>query len=369
MIAAVDPDCEVVCDPGWGHPTPALTVDWTISLAEPGIESHAVALLPGPDDTVLSVGWRVELPPRIAAITPDGELAWSFESPVGWNVIRSATIDQDEVLYLGYSELDPNSWMPIGMVSAITLDGEHLWTSPTEAGGEPKAIEPSTSGIAVWQPALFGSTLLSFSDAGALDWQTSIAPSTAIAGRPDGTLAHASGSLGITTLTANGVELGTQAIPPFMSLFGLQYTSGDQLAYVGQGVGAGADEDAIIGVQTLLDGPGWQHAFNDGRVACGGRELTRSREAFEAVELLADGTLLVTGTLFYATDGRSLWPYNPMFVARIDASGQLLGVDRGLFQGVVTAPLAGPDNSAYVMLDYLDTPDTPAHHLRKYSYD
>jgi hypothetical protein len=363
-----DPQCEVVCDQGWGHGGPQVPITWTTSFAVPsanvGFQGHALGVL---DDGRIAVALKLyegatlrifdpeglpdqdyEVPNigsgvyalRIAAgvlyvthrmgdamvlsaieIASQQELwSWSFAAEYGFAAARgSATI---ALMFISEGQTD------VRELVMLDLGGNPLWTRPVH-------------NRALW---------VTFSPSGAR---------VAVAGLADAEV----------YATANGALLDEIVHEPLVlsQTMAIAFVGEDRLISAGTvDLGPLPPRNGWVAGASLTGEGDWQQIYNRATVWCPETsEFGLTHEFFTAVTRLADGSLLAVGDESQQQqDGFRSQPR----VVRFTPEGQFLAADRGLWDGAAINTIPGPDGSALVLFEDSSVPGVDrSYRLRKYS--
>jgi hypothetical protein len=360
-------DCEIVCEGGWGHPTTSLAIDWVLELDEADDSLDGVGLLPGPDELTLSVGWRAVQPVRIDAITQAGQVAWTLEPAFVEHIVQRAAIADDGTIYLSHFEYDLMTFVPVVTVTALTLDGQHLWTTQTSGlAAEDLVVTPDGVALLVSTFARAIPRELHFlTPDGVVAWTVPASVDAVIAAAPDGTIALADPEH-IEIFDPNGASIAEEPITAIDELLGLQHVQDARFALVGSLGAADAPtsaRNAAFGLHEL-GGIGWVSAYSDSRVWCDEVQTGVSDELFSDIVPLPDGTFVLAGIEHRLGTGWAPLPSKHALVARLDADAQLIAVDRGAWEGVPRTPIVGADGSMLVMINHASSPRS--YQIRKY---
>jgi hypothetical protein len=314
------------------------------------------------------VAWRSAQPPQIDTITLAGEVVSTVAPEFIEGVIQQAAIGDDGTIYASHWRHNLQTWLSEVTVSAMTQDGQELWTTQTTLAEADDLVATPEGGVALlasrFSLPMMDRELLVFSSLGQIAWTVSADTATAVAVAPDGRIALA-GSGMIQIFDPNGVLLTSDPLPAIDELLGLRFVDDARLVLAGslgliEPTEAG---DAAFGM-VELGGAGWVSSYADSRVVCDGQPTGFSDEAFGDIVVLPDGGFLLAGVERRIGTGWEPLPSKHSLVARLDADAQVMAVDRGAWQGVTLAPVVAADGSAMVLINHTGSPKS--YQIRKY---
>jgi hypothetical protein len=359
------PDCEFVCPQGWSNPTLPLEVAWTLDLDPVELESRGVALLPGTGGSVLVIADRnTNLPMRMHSISSAGELEWTVEVDEVDHLIQSATSDSTGTIYVDITGYNPLSWAPEGHVVAISPTGEFQWMTGPQSGIVATMAPRSEGVVAIIQPASIPTPiryLISVSSEGVVEWSTQtldVAMSVAVAPNGDVVVTNKT-EYAIYTSLGVQTEIHPQAFEAEW-LGRARFVDGETLVQSGMLLDDEFGADGLIAWQQL-GGSGSYERYRMGDLLCNG-ELSRGQTSFTDFVALLDGSLAVVGNQgFLGVADAQPW------VGHVDAGGDLIAVDLGVWKGYADDVIAVDDGSVLVLINH-HSQDT-AFQVRKYLLD
>jgi hypothetical protein len=254
-------------------------------------------------------------------------------------------------------------------VSAMTPDGQELWTTQTSFSEANDLVVMPDGGVALLASKFvigMGRQLQMFTSLGEPSWLAAAGMDGVLAVASDGRVALA-GSDAIHFVDAEGNYLFSAAPPAVEELLGLRFFADDaRLALVGS-LGSAleptAARDAAFGM-VEVGGAGWVSAYADSRVSCDAQPTGVSDEVFRDIVVMPGGGFLLTGVEKRIGAGWEPLPSTHSLVAQLDADAQLMRVDRAAWPGVPRSPVIAVDGSAVVLINHSTSPDS--YQVRKY---
>ena len=363
----------MVCDQGWGHDAPQLPIEWTIELSPLGSQTSYAPLALAPrsgGDGVVVISQR-DADVELLNVSASGE---TLDANLLQTSLAIGDVEVgDSVIFFAALDLDTTAWS----VLAATQTGEVLWATPMTSAIQDLAATPE-GGVVVAQIA---GPMVGLDAEGSILWTN-----PEVMAQPIGVGVSAKGSIvvggseadllaaSLEFYTSDGTSLLQVEVPGSAAqLVELIFLDTRRIFAGGTNFGE-ADTEDLVALLVDLDQPelGWTHSSNRTSSSCyfeGTPYEQASREWFMAAEALADGSVLIA-----ATEEGPRQEGNAMGgqarVLHVDAQGNLLAADRGLWYGQARALARGEAGSAYAALlkgGYLDgdQPNT-GFYLRKY---
>ena len=360
------PECEVECATGWGHGAPPLAVEWTLDLEhELGAFTSYTYLARLPNDELLTLITWIDAPARLVWASAEGELLAELTQPAIDREVLDLDVDAAGTVYALSRDDDTHSLI------ALSSSGEHLWTvelGPQESYGT--TIDAMDSGVLVALNAptqLEAGQLLQVSAAGQVTTLLPIPHTQQIALSPSGdTVAVASNT---TIRWANLSELSWTSIVGIADVHWLRaLVAIDDESVVNVGTSRSWGDGFARGYIKQVGPMGlvWEGRYDRAFGWCG--QMGPTDEEFADIARLTDGSLIVAGS---ETGSSPDTPYifQQPIVFHVSAGGEVLGTDRGFWEGEAVAAVAGSDGSAYALMHRFTAWNTEQHlHVRKYTF-
>lgn len=348
--------CPIVCDEGWGHDPEQLAIAWTQTFVHetPGATYIPIGML-AREAGVLIGSRHGELGTQLMWVDDAGEIddARLVDGTPGVLTAMSGNADR---IHLGYAESDELA------LAALDATGTLLWTR--QLGEDVRHISVATrpdGGVVATTSDLLTGSVHALDAEGELEWSVELSNPRSVALAPSGRIAVGGDSLTYLSPDAQLAQKIEFANHPFLG-WHLSFMAEDRLL----GVGFNQDIDATVYIHESENAlPTTLQTYNRGWASC--REL-ETYEWFATGLVLADGSLLVGG-LEQGPDLDGDANTQPI-VMHLDAQGQFLASDRGLWFGQANALASDASGAAYAALtigSYSNTEATiTGFHLRKY---
>lgn len=358
--------CELICDEGWGHASPAIPIAWTLhfeALEPDGMRSPFAVIARSGGDGVVVIS-RGDIGTELVTVSSDGGVLGITTLPTSRQLEQVEAVNG--VIYLAYHDGENDE------VVAIDETGELLWSSPQPGPIQDLAAVPG-GGVIVGADASLtrlasnGSTSWTAPSITARSVEVSAMGNILVGGYELGQIDHPK----LALYSDLGEPIESIEMPGSSErLWDLHFLTERRFFASGTRFDLPSIDASALVVD--LDDPelAWNHEYNRALTFCDeGGVLVHGATSdwFGQTAMLADGTLLVVG----AEAGPAL-PDGDLGVqprvVHLDHQGEFLASDRGLWFGHAAAVAADDDGSAYVALTTIHDPHEPIHgfHLRKY---
>ncbi|MFV8754800.1 hypothetical protein ACNOYE_29995 [Nannocystaceae bacterium ST9] len=334
--------CALSCDQGWGHVADKISNEWTRHFVTlEGEQTYdPVAVLPRVGGDGVVVVSRRDAGTELLTLSADGLQIDTLVLPAPTPWLARAESDQG-VIYLAYADPENDA----SLLVAVNEAGDQLWWLEREGWIRDLAVVPG-EGVVM---GLFPNDLVRVTTEGKVAWTaptlvpSSIAVSSLGHILVGGTTQDAEAALKVHT--ANGSLFADRSFVGAQTQLSRLLILGETLA-----LATGSSEgpsDASVDVIALNSANEWHHLYNRALDSCDDANAP-TQEWFGEAARLADGTLMITG----AHQGPLVegLPRMQPLVFHIDAQGEFLALDRGLWLGQATAIAADEAGSAYVAM-------------------
>lgn len=362
--SAWSPDCEVECDVGWGHDGAQLEIAWTTHVNWPE-EPRAIGLLADGRPVAAVLNQEGVF---IHHFQPDnGAAIGGFPAPDIGALVDHVEIDSN-VIYVIHSENDDDG---IIVLSATSLDSQHELWRRSFPNGFASAFARGGGKLAlalVTDPVLFEHDVVVLDLDGEPLWsQPTVSRPESIAFSPSGARLAVAGETTTRVYAAADGTLLDEFVHGALTIIkpeALAFADEDRLVTVGSGsqdVLSDYRSDGWLAGDSLAGGNPWEQVYNRAISWCPqpADDDSSTGERFDAVARLADGSLMAVGSEGPDIGGSS-------WVVRLSADGAFLGNDRGLWNGAALDVVAGPDGSAFVLINDITDGGLSGFRLRKY---
>lgn len=364
----MEPQCEVVCAAGWGHGGDQLPIAWTTNVTanSPGDKffPHALGSL---DNGHAVVAIEMDQSLELLFFDPQGQPDGPYAVPNIGSLTHDAEFD-GEVLYATHGNGDGNV-----MLSAFDIDSQQqLWTQAF-VGGYARAPARAPANLAfLLAPSEDGDAsaereLVMLDLDGNHQWtQPTLDAAGSIAFSPSGDRIAVAAERIRVYATNDGalVDEFEHGVLPNLTTGTVEFITEDRLVTVGAGYTTNPLQGWLS--SDSLSGQGdWEQVYNRASAWCpDSSDDWATGEWFLDVTRLADGSVLAVGHEGYKQQDE--FRSQPRIV-QFTGAGQFLAGDRVLWDGIATLAIAGPDDSALVvLLDDVESNELQGFSLRKY---